>query len=149
MNWTKITSQDLISALNKTQADILKAEDLKSAGKAVSEEIIAMIVSEIRAKIASYSGNFLDYDHAKIPKELKLAALRLSIEALQSRIPSMEMTAQQKKMADISRSQLENIYTGMLSVSHPDDPIRVGREKKGVFYSKTNKSAYLDYGKRK
>ncbi|MFI3290564.1 MAG: hypothetical protein R3Y46_01645 [Opitutales bacterium] len=144
MNWTKITQQDLENALNKNQVELLKAEELKSAGSPISEEIISMIVAEIRAKIASYPANFLDYDHAKIPKELKLCALRLAIEALQSRLPSMEMTAQQKKMADISRTALEEIYTGKICVSHPDKAIKTASEKKGAYYSKTNKSAYLD-----
>ncbi len=144
MNWTNITPRDLESTLNKTQLDLLKAEELKSAGKPISEEIISMITQEIRAKIASYPANFLDYDHAKIPCELKLCALRLSVEALQSRIPSMEMSAQQKKMADISRSHLQDVYTGKIAISRPDKPIRTAIEKKGVFYAKTKKSAYFD-----
>ncbi len=149
MNWTRITQQDLENALNKTQVELLKAEELKSAGTPISEEIISMIVAEIRAKIASYSANSLDYDHAKIPKELKLCALRLAIEALQSRLPSMEMTAQQKKMADISRTALEEIYTGKITVSYPDKAIKTAQEKKGVYFSKTNKSSYLDNYKRR
>jgi len=132
MNWIKITHKDLECALNKAQLDILNAQSFKSAGNPIEEEIIASITAMIRAEICANELNLVDEDHAKIPPELKGAAVRLCVEALQIRIPSIEMTNYQLKQADEARKLLERAANGSLPISRPISGIRTANYRKSI-----------------
>ena len=100
MDWIKLTTKDLECVLNKPQLDILKAQSLRSPDVDIAFEVISNIVARVRAEIAVSGLNSLDADHSRIPLELKDCALRLCIELLQARLPSMELSKQQIKYAD-------------------------------------------------
>ncbi len=130
MKWISITPADLESALNKPQLEILKSSRLGLNG--VDAEVIGLIVSRIRAEIASSEVNFLDEDHSTIPPELKECALRLAVEALQLRIPSMELSDAQKRHADYARDTLLRVAESKLYISRPEHPISTGLSKKSA-----------------
>ena len=74
----------------------------------------------------------LDADHSRIPPELKECALRLAVESLHLRVPSIEMSQSQQKHADIARETLLRVSRGELPVSRPIFGISTGDSRKGV-----------------
>lgn len=132
MDWIILTPQDLECALNKPQLDILKAEAIRSLNRDISQDIISGIVARIRAEVAASGLNILDTDHSRIPAELKDCAIRLAIEALQLRIPSMEISDAQSRQADIARETLLRVASGELPVSRPVFGVRSSTKRKGV-----------------
>ncbi len=131
MKWNRISAGDLESALNKNQLEILKSQSLASAGRSVCDEIISLVCAEIRAAVAN-ANRYIDEDHLKIPEELRLSGIRLCVEALQTRLSGMELTAQQIKLADIARQTIEKVAMGKFAVSSPDCPVQTAFEKKSV-----------------
>ena len=129
MDWINITPSDLECVLNKPQLEILKAQSLKTPGREPAAEIIDSIVVRIRAEIAASGLNSIDPDHSRIPPELKL---RLAAEALQTRLPQMELTERQCKLADIARETLARVARGELPIGEPLVGIRTGLSKKGA-----------------
>ena len=95
MDWINLKTSDLECALNKPQLEILKAQSLKSPGREPAAEILDSVVVRIRAEVAASGLNAIDPDHSRIPPELKECALRLAAEALQTRLPQMELTDRQ------------------------------------------------------
>lgn len=144
MKWNRIYAADLESALNKNQLEILKSQSLASAGRSICDEIISLVCAEIRAAVAN-ANRYIDEDHLKIPNELKLAAIRLCVEALQARLSGMELTAQQIKLADIARQTIEKVAMGKFLVSSPDIPVQTAFEKKSVkHFARSEKTASFD-----
>lgn len=141
MDWIKITTKDLEYALNKPQLEILKAQSLRSPDTDIVFEVISNIVARIRAEIAVSGLNLLDADHSRIPFELKECALRLCVEALQMRLPSMELTNAQIKHSDLARETLTRVARGELPISRPLFSISTGSSKKGITSSSAKKVA--------
>lgn len=132
MDWIKITTKDLECALNKPQLEILKAQSLRSPDMDIAFEVISNIIARIRAEIAVSGVNSLDADHSRIPLELKETALRLCVEALQIRLPAIELSKLQIKHADIARNTLLRVASGELPVSRPLFSISTASHKKGI-----------------
>ena len=129
MDWIKIFPEDLEAVLNKPQLETLKAQSLRSKNRNITEEIIANIIVRIRAEIAASGINLLDTDHSRIPPELKDCALYLAIEALQTRISSLEVSNSQTKHFDLARQTLLRVASGELPVSRPRYAIRTASKK--------------------
>ncbi len=140
MNWVKITNKDLEYALNKPQLETLKAEALRSPEHDIAFEVISNVTSRVRAEIATSGLYTLDADHSKIPQELKEAAIRLCVEALQLRLPSMEFSQTQARQADLARELLLRVAQGTFSISRPIFGIKTGTSKKGFFASTSKRN---------
>lgn len=133
MDWIRLSVEDLESALNKNQLDLLKAESAKNSNRDYVTEILNSTVALVRANIAASGANYLDVDHARIPVELRDCVLRLAIESLQARFPSLEMSKIQTKQADFAHETLKSVANGTLPVSRPLMGVRTANPKKGIY----------------
>ena len=134
MDWIILKTSDLECVLNKPQLDVLKAQSFKTPGRDPAAEILDSTTVRIRAEIAASGVNSIDPDHARIPPELKECALRLAAESLQTRVPQMELTDHQRKLADVAREMLARVARGELPVSAPRFGIRTANVKKGAYF---------------
>lgn len=141
MDWIKLESEDLECALNKPQLEILKAQILRSPARDVARDVLDSVIARVRAEIAASGLNMLDTDHSRIPPELRECVLRLAVEALQLRVPNMELTAAQTKHADFARQTLIRVATGELPISRPLVAIRLSSPKRGFFGKSANRVA--------
>jgi hypothetical protein len=111
----------LYAYLVAAQVDILRKCALaKNQGDPVAE-VIGDIALKIRAQIASNRKNALSQQPYAVPPELKSEACILILEVAQSRIPGLKLTADQVRLADQARLQLQRIVNGEIAISIPDD----------------------------
>jgi len=132
MDWIKLTSDDLESVLNKPQLEILKAQSLRTLKRDIAQDVLDSTIARVRAEIAASGLNVLDEDHSRIPFELRECALRLAVESLQLRVPTIELSALQSKHADLARELLLRVATGQLPISRPAFGIRISTARRGV-----------------
>lgn len=128
MNWTRITEEDLECVLNKTQLDLLKSEAVRRNNASIAAKAIELAVSRIRAEIAASGVNMLDEDYAKIPPELRECGMRLAVDILQSRIPSLELSQSQLRAIESSNEILRRVAAGELPVVRPRRGIKTARK---------------------
>ncbi len=128
IQWISITEDDLQSVLNKNQLELLKAEKISEKSSSICTKIIELVVSRIRAEIAASGVNMLDENYAKIPPELKECALRLALESLCIRIPSIELSNAQIRAIDDAKEILSRVAVGKLPVSIPVGGIKTARK---------------------
>lgn len=128
MNWTTISPCDLSQILNKNQLDLLKAESLRNGDASMPEKAIDLAVSRVRAEIAASGLNMLDENYSKIPPELRECAMRLAAAILQTRIPTMEFTASQKKALENCLDLLKRVSDGLVPVTRPRNAVRTARK---------------------
>ncbi len=128
INWITLNENDLHCVLNKNQLELLKAETIKANNASICTKILELIVSRIRAEIAASGINMIDANYAKIPPELKECALRLAIESLHVRIPSIDITQTQIRAIDDAKEILSRVANGKLPVSTPKSAIKTARK---------------------
>ncbi|MDR0590773.1 MAG: hypothetical protein LBG09_02905 [Puniceicoccales bacterium] len=134
--WITIEVEDLYAYLVAAQVDILRRGALaKQQGDPV-EGVIGDIVLRIRAQIASNRKNVLSQRPYAIPPELKAEACILILEVAQSRIPGLKLTADQVRLADQARLQLQRVVNGEVAISVPDDRLLDVQQSISIVHSR-------------
>lgn len=128
--------EDLYAYLVAAQVDVLRRCALaKDQGDPVAE-VMGDVALKIRAQIASNRKNALSQQPYAIPPELKSEACILSLELAQSRIPGLKLTADQIRLADQARSQLQRVVSGEIAISVPDDCLADGKKSITIVHSR-------------
>jgi hypothetical protein len=120
-NWINITIEDLYAYLVAVQVDVLRRCALAKNQSDPVEKIIEDISLKIRAQIASSRKNSLSQRPYALPPQLKSEACILILEVAQTRIPGLKLTADQIRLADQARLQLQKIAHGEIAIAMPDD----------------------------
>jgi hypothetical protein len=119
--WIEIKVEDLYAYLVAVQVDILRKCALGKNQSDPVAEVIRDISLKIRAQIASNKKNVLSQQPYAIPPELKSEACILILEVAQTRIPGLKLTADQVRLADQARLQLQKVIGGEIIISMPED----------------------------
>ncbi|MDR1591066.1 MAG: hypothetical protein LBR92_03680 [Puniceicoccales bacterium] len=126
--WIEIKVEDLYAYLVAAQVDILRKCTLGKNQSDPVVEVIRDISLKIRAQIASNKKNAISQQPYAIPPELKSEACLLILEVAQTRIPGLKLTADQIRLADQARLQLQKVVNGEIIISIPEDRV-VGIQK--------------------
>jgi hypothetical protein len=130
--WLTIKIDDLYAYLAAAQIDALRKCALaKNQGDPVAE-VIRDISLKIRAQVASGRKNTLSQQPYAIPPELKSEACILILEVAQTRIPGLKLTADQIRLADQARLQLQRVAAGEVMITVPDDRIPAAQKSMEV-----------------
>jgi hypothetical protein len=121
--WISIKIDDLYAYLVAVQVDILRKCALAKNQSDPVGEVIRDISLKIRAQIASNRKNALSRQPYALPAELKSEACILILEVAQTRIPGLKLAADQIRLADQARLQLQRIADGEVAISIPNDPV--------------------------
>ena len=116
-DWITISPTDIYDYLAAEQAEALRGAALGTGQNDPLPTLIADVVARIRAEIAGGAGNTLSPAADSIPSELRGAALALIVEAAQSRLPSLEMSDDQVRLANAARALLKRVADGDLRVT--------------------------------
>lgn len=120
-NWTTINEADLKDAKVAALVEKFSAAALGSGQTNPIPNVIANVVSRIRAEIKGCARNTLDVDTAKIPSDLKSLAARMVVRELQSRLRLSQNEQEREEWRQDVR-YLERIAACDVAVAVPDDP---------------------------
>ncbi|MGE9270045.1 MAG: hypothetical protein ACQKBU_04515 [Verrucomicrobiales bacterium] len=121
--WINITVADLEDRLVGAQISALRTAALASGQDDPVEQSIEDVTHEIRTRVAQCKSNRLSATAGAIPPVLKRHACALIIEEAQMRIPALELSDDQVRMANNARKVLDQVSTCKFDVEMPDDPI--------------------------
>ncbi len=123
--WITLHSDDLLPYLNAGQLDALRTQALGDGQPDPLPALIADIVERLRTEIRSAPANRLSQTPGSIPPELRGVAAALVIEAAQTRLPGLTLSADQVRAANAARHFMERVAKGEIPVSAPADPVPV------------------------
>jgi hypothetical protein len=124
-NWITLTPNDLRPYLAADQVDALRTEALAAGQTDPVAAVIADVIERMRAEIRASGANRLSQTPSTVPPELRGGAAALAIEAAQTRLPALLLTADQVRAANQARHFMERVATGDIPVTVPSDPVTV------------------------
>lgn len=117
--WKTITLECLKTYLFAPQLNALIDYASIPGGPDIIPMIIEDTISRIRAEVHGKVKNALDDDHLTLPPEVRSAAMHLILEAIQSRVPGISLSDEQKENAKQARELLRRISKGEVPVTYP------------------------------
>jgi hypothetical protein len=119
--WVTITTDDLNDTKVAALVDALRTAALAVGQDDPVDEIIADVISRIRAEVASCSQNVLDIDETKIPKDLHRLGCRMVLREMQSRLQE-PLNTDERTEQENDLKYLQRIASCDLKVAIPDNP---------------------------
>lgn len=119
MSWIIITATDLNDYLVGVQAAAIRTVAVAAGQTDRFTAVMPDVSSRIRNEILSCSRNRLDATANSIPPELKTVACLLIVEAMQSGIPGLELSEDQRTLIRDARDYLKRIARCEIAVSSP------------------------------
>lgn len=119
--WNVITTAHLDDYMAAAQASALRTAALGAGQTDPFGRVMPDIAAFIRQRIRS-GGYSVSATANAIPPEMKWAGCYLILEALQTRIPGLSLTPEQKTKCEDAKRWIERIAAGTEEPSKPDDP---------------------------
>jgi len=123
--WSTISEDDVRDYLAADQLSALESAALDDDQDDPLPAIIQDVAQRIRAEVRANASNVVDSTDYSVPPELRGVAMALVVEAAQSRLPGLEMTDDQIRLANAARALLKRVATGEI-------PIVAGEEAAGT-----------------
>lgn len=121
--WIVITVDDLDDYLAAAAMSALRSAALGTSQTDPFARVMPDIASRIRNEIQACASNRISATTNAIPPELKTIACLMIIEAMQARLPGVDLTEKQQDMLRDGRDYLKRIANCEISVSDPTDPV--------------------------
>lgn len=129
--WIVITVEDLNAYLVAAQVAALRTAALGAGQADPFSVVLPDVAARIRAEIQGCRTNEVSATPNSIPPELKSYACHLILEAMQTRIPGLHLTVEQKTQANEARKYLARIARCEVPVAQPADPLEPGGVQRG------------------
>jgi hypothetical protein len=129
--WITIAAADLEDYLVAAQVTALRTAALGGSQSDPFTQSMTDVVNRIRDKIASCKGNQVSATALTVPPGLRWAACYLICELMQTRLPGLRLTDEQKRQCERAEKDLDAIAKCDLAVELPDDPMDPGVEPSG------------------
>ena len=119
--WITIIVTDLEDYVVAAQLNALRNAALGDSQEDPFAEIMPAVTSRIRAEIQGCVSNKVSSVANSVPPSLKAEACYLILERMQTRIPSLRLTDDQKELIKDARSYLKRISECKIPIEQPDD----------------------------
>lgn len=119
--WLVITTAHLDDYMIAAQAGALRTAALGAGQTDPFGRVMPDIAAYLRQRIRS-GGFSVSATASALPPEMKWAACYLILEALQTRIPGLSLTPDQKTKCEDAKRWIDRISSGTEEPSKPDDP---------------------------
>ncbi|MBN2068295.1 MAG: hypothetical protein JW739_01540 [Opitutales bacterium] len=117
--WTPLTLEHLAAYLPAAQQALL--ETLQTTDPTVPQTLMNDVTAHIRGEIEHSGKYLLTVDAALLPPQLLRAAALLVVEALQARIPQLELGDAQKSAIAAAYALLPRVAEGDIHLTPPSD----------------------------
>lgn len=125
MQWIVITADHLNDYLVAAQVEALRTAALGDSQVDPFTSVMPDVANRIRRKIeSSPKMNQVSATPNAVPPELKTAACVLIIQAMQGRLNTLRLTADQVRLIEQAEADLKAIAKGEDVVGKPDDPLQ-------------------------
>lgn len=123
--WVVPTLADLQTYLNNTQYQAISAGDLVTGQTAVSlfAEYMGTVTTRITSKLQGNANSVGSATDNAIPPECMWIACWLILEMLNTRIPSLNLTDDQKNIIKKAEKDLDNFASRKQLAALPTDPV--------------------------
>ena len=121
--WLTIELADLNDYLVGAQVTALNTAALATGQSDRFTNLMADMVNRMRVKIEGCPRNHISATPLTVPPELKWVACYLIIEAMQSAVPGLKLTDDQRNQIARANEQLTRIADCKEVVSIPNDPL--------------------------
>lgn len=121
--WITITAEDLNDYQVGAQVEALRTAALADNQADPFDNIAADVITRMRAEIQGHPSNRVSATAGTIPPDLKWVGCWLILEAMQTRLPGLELTEEQKRMIDDAHDYLKRVAKGEVPIETPNDPI--------------------------
>lgn len=122
-NWILIAVTDLNDYMVGAQVNALRTAALAAGQADPFTNVMRDIASRIRLKIESCRTNQVSATVYTIPPECKWIACYLILEIMQTRLPGLKMTDEQKDTLKSAKKELDLIASCDSVVTAPTDPL--------------------------
>ena len=129
--WISLSLSDLNSYLVGAQVNALNTAALAAGQSDRFTGIMTDMVNRIRVKIEGCPRNHISATPLTIPPELKWVACYLIIEAMQTAVPGLKLTDDQRNQIAKADDQLTRIADCKEVVSIPNDPLTPADVQRG------------------
>jgi hypothetical protein len=120
MTWPTISAADLNDYKVAAMIEALRTAALDSGQADPFDTVMHDRCNYVRARLSSISLSATAYS---VPPELKTCVCWLIIEAMQSRLPGLSLTEEDRRMIDRAYKDLDLAAAGSLPITLPDDAI--------------------------
>jgi hypothetical protein len=121
-DWILLNSSHLDTYLMARQVRLLRTVVLGAGENDPVPQLLVDVTRSIRQAVGANRQNRLSDEPMLIPAELQPVACALVLEALQGRIPMLQLSKEQQKAADVAREQLKAVSRGEIPISQPHYP---------------------------
>jgi hypothetical protein len=121
--WITIAVSDLNDYLVAAQVNALRSAALGSGQSDPFTNVMQAVTNRVRAKILSCDRNQVSATSYEVPPELKTQTIWLILEAMQSRIPGLKLTDEQKTLVTKAEKDLDDVAACDFAITTPTTPL--------------------------
>jgi len=121
--WVTISADDLNHYLVAAQTLALRTAALSDGQADPFTEVMPRVVARVRSMIQACESNRVSATPLTVPPSLKDYVCFLILEEMALRIPQLQFTPEQAKMADTARDYLKMIAKCDARIEQPPDPL--------------------------
>lgn len=138
--WIPLTVSDIERHLAAPQVKALRERALAPGQPDPLPEILASVVAEVRAAVASQPRHRLSADPTLLPPELRLTAVLRALAVAQARLPGLSLSPDQEALAQQAERTLVRVANGSLWIGAADDATAEGESGAGTVVARRRAS---------
>lgn len=121
--WIVITPEDLANYSVGQKITALRTEALDEGQADPFTSVMPEVAAEARGYLSRGGQNQLSETANSVPPEAKRSFCWLVIEALQTRLPGLIFTDEEKAAIEAAHKWFEAVAGGKIAITVPDDPV--------------------------
>jgi hypothetical protein len=129
--WIVIAATDLNDYLVGAQVNALRTAALAAGQADPFNAVMPAVAARVRAEVQGCKTNQISATANSVPPDLKRETVLLILEAMQTRLPSLKLTEDQRSQIDRAYDYLKRIARCEVPISQPDDPLSPSNVQKG------------------
>jgi hypothetical protein len=121
--WKQVTEADMQRHVLNPQLSALRTAALAGGQADPMTGSIEDAIADVRVAIQTCQNNFVSTDATRVPPEWVKWACYLALAAMQTRLPSLKLSDDQKKQIERAEERLDQVRACKLAVTAPSEAL--------------------------